>query len=106
MDIAALFAQAAGEAARFRVGASDRLHRPERMYAASVETFSEALPEQGMLADQVIADLVGKAEPGLHAMTGPRFHGWVIGGSHPVGVAADILTSAWGQNAGNHMAAP
>jgi glutamate/tyrosine decarboxylase-like PLP-dependent enzyme len=106
MDIAALFAQAAGEAARFRVGASDRLHRPERMYAASVETFSEALPEQGMLADQVIADLVGKAEPGLHAMTGPRFHGWVIGGSHPVGVAADMLTSAWGQNAGNHMAAP
>ena len=39
-------------------------------------------------------------------MTGPRFFGWVIGGSHPVGVAADWLTSAWGQNAGNHHAAP
>ncbi|MGO8352249.1 pyridoxal-dependent decarboxylase, partial [Rhizobium johnstonii] len=38
--------------------------------------------------------------------SGPRFFGWVIGGSHPVGVAADFLTSAWGQNAGNHAAAP
>ena len=33
-------------------------------------------------------------------MTGPRFFGWVIGASHPVGVAADWITFAWGQNAG------
>ena len=33
-------------------------------------------------------DLLRLAEGGLHAMTGPRFYGWVIGGSHPVGVAA------------------
>jgi len=39
-------------------------------------------------------------------MTGPRFFGWVIGGSHPAGVTADWLVSAWGQNVGNHMAAP
>jgi glutamate/tyrosine decarboxylase-like PLP-dependent enzyme len=39
-------------------------------------------------------------------MTGPRFFGWVIGASHPVGVAADWLTAAWGQNAGNHVASP
>lgn len=106
MDIAALFAQAAEAAARFRSGSSERLHRPERMYAGSVEAFAGALPDRGAPADQVIAELVRKAEPGLHAMTGPRFHGWVIGGSHPAGVAADMLTSAWGQNAGNHMAAP
>lgn len=106
MDIAALFAQAAQEAARFRTGSAERRHRPERMYAASVEAFSDMLPERGVPADAVIVELVGKAEPGLHAMTGPRFHGWVIGGSHPVGVAADMLTSAWGQNAGNHMATP
>lgn len=106
MDIAALFSQAARESARFRDGAPGRPHRPERMYGASVEAFSEPLPEAGTAADAVIAELVGKAEPGLHAMTSPRFHGWVIGGSHPVGVAADMLTSAWGQNAGNHAAAP
>jgi len=106
MDIAALFSQAAREAARFREGAATRPHHPARMYAACVDAFSEPLPVHGTSGDIVVRELVEKAEPGLHAMTGPRFHGWVIGGSHPVGVAADMLTSAWGQNAGNHMATP
>jgi glutamate/tyrosine decarboxylase-like PLP-dependent enzyme len=39
-------------------------------------------------------------------MTGPRFFGWVAGASHPVGVAADWLTAAWGQIAANHHAVP
>jgi glutamate/tyrosine decarboxylase-like PLP-dependent enzyme len=30
-------------------------------------------------------------------MVSPNFHGWVTGGSHPAGVAADWLASAWGQ---------
>lgn len=106
MDIAALFARAAQHAARFRQGTADRPHRPERDYAASVAAFSEDLPVHSMAPQKVIDELVSRAEPGLHAMTGPRFHGWVVGGSHPVGVAADMLTAAWGQNAGNHMAAP
>lgn len=54
----------------------------------------------------MIDTLVALSEPGLNAMCGKRFFGWVIGASHPVGVAADWLTSAWGQNAGNHQAAP
>jgi glutamate/tyrosine decarboxylase-like PLP-dependent enzyme len=29
-----------------------------------------------------------------------------VSASHPAGVAADWLTSAWGQNAGNHEASP
>jgi glutamate/tyrosine decarboxylase-like PLP-dependent enzyme len=106
MDIAALFSQAAQHAARFRAGSATRPHHPDRMYADCVDVFSEPLPETGTSGENVIRELVEKAEPGLHAMTGPRFHGWVIGGSHPVGVAADMLTSAWGQNAGNHMATP
>ena len=106
MDIAALFSQATQEAARFREGSTTRPHHPARMYADCVDAFSEPLPGAGTPGETVIRELVEKAEPGLHAMTGPRFHGWVIGGSHPVGVAADMLTSAWGQNAGNHMATP
>ncbi|MBL0373906.1 aspartate aminotransferase family protein [Rhizobium sp. KVB221] len=104
MDIHALFLKAAEHAARFREG--DRSHRPGRDYAASVAALSEDLPIHAMSQQKVIDEMVWRAEPGLAAMTGPRFHGWVIGGSHPVGVAADMLTSAWGQNAGNHMASP
>ncbi len=54
----------------------------------------------------MIDELAGIAEPGLMAMPGPRFFGWVLGGSHPAGVAADWLTSAWGQNTGYHTPTP
>jgi glutamate/tyrosine decarboxylase-like PLP-dependent enzyme len=75
-------------------------------YAAMREAFDSPTPEDGAPAAEVIDDLVRLTAPGLRAMTGPRFFGWVIGASHPVGVAADWLTSAWGQNAGNHEASP
>src|SRR5690606_29642552 len=54
----------------------------------------------------VIDELADAAEPGLMGIVGPRFFGWVMGGSHPVGVAADWLTSAWGQNAGLYHGTP
>lgn len=101
-----LFSTAAIHAARFRNSIADSPQRPARDYAASVEAFTEDLPAHPSDMKAVLEQLVEKAEPGLHAMTGPRFFGWVIGGSHPMGVAADILTSAWGQNAGNHTATP
>ncbi|WP_276120091.1 pyridoxal phosphate-dependent decarboxylase family protein [Pararhizobium qamdonense] len=105
-DIGGLFASAAALAAKFRGGVDQRLQRPLNDYSASLATFKEPLPKEGMEMPEVLTELEIKAEPGLHMPTGPRFFGWVMGGSHPVGVATDFLTSAWGQNAGNHMAAP
>ena len=103
--IATLFQEAARLAAGFRETAFAR-HMPSGNYATSLAVFDEPLPGAGSDMLEVIRQLAVGAEPGLHATTGPRFFGWVIGGSHPVGVAADFLTSAWGQNAGNHVAAP
>lgn len=97
---------AAEHAIRFRRDIVSRTQRPLQNFGQSLKVFQEALPESGEAAAPVIDELVAKTEPGLHAMTGPRFYGWVIGGSHPVGVAADWLTSAWGQNVGNHHATP
>ncbi len=68
--------------------------------------FAGPLPEHPADGEDVIKELVAKADMGLMMPTGPRFFGWVIGGSHVVGVAADWLTSAWGQNVGNHHANP
>lgn len=100
LDLAA----AAGMA--FRNALPDRKQRPDQTYAEALAAFDAPTPEHGTGGRAVIEDLVTRATPGLHAMAGPRFFGWVIGSSHPVGVAADWLTSAWGQNAGNHTASP
>jgi glutamate/tyrosine decarboxylase-like PLP-dependent enzyme len=98
--------RAADEAIAYRKSEGERQPRPIASYSEMLERFSGALPETGEESDQVIRDLVSATNPGLRAMTDPAFFGWVIGGSHPVGVAADWLTSAWGQNAGNHFATP
>jgi glutamate/tyrosine decarboxylase-like PLP-dependent enzyme len=100
-----LFAEAARLASAFRQ-AEPGLHRPSLQYQECLATLVEDLQEESVAMEEVLHRLVDKAEPGLHHMAGPRFFGWVIGGSHPMGVAADFLTSAWGQNAGNHTASP
>lgn len=97
---------AARYAVAFRESIGERPQRPTAGYAEMLAAFDEPTPENGAPSEFVIEDLVSKAGPGLNAAVGPRFFGWVIGASHPVGVAADWLTSAWGQNCGNHHASP
>lgn len=63
-------------------------------YLDVLASFDAPLPEGPTDCTEVIGDLVENASPGLRSMTSPEFFGWVIGGSHPVGVAADWLTSA------------
>ncbi|MDQ3879719.1 MAG: aminotransferase class V-fold PLP-dependent enzyme [Chloroflexota bacterium] len=65
-----------------------------------------ALPDDGEPPEQVIDELARRADGGLFATAGPRFFGFVIGGSLPAALAADWLTSAWDQNAGLYVAAP
>jgi glutamate/tyrosine decarboxylase-like PLP-dependent enzyme len=70
------------------------------------EAFGGDLPEQGQDPVEVIDLLARAGEPGLMATAGPRFFGFVIGGSQPVALAADWLTSAWDQNVGLYIASP
>lgn len=55
---------------------------------------------------QVLDELVTAADPGVVAMPGGRYFGFVIGGSLPAAVAADWMTTAWDQNAGLYIGGP
>src|SRR4051794_16259909 len=70
------------------------------------ERFARPLTDAGEDPRTVIAELARDADPGLIASGGPRYFGFVIGGSLPVAIAADWLTGAWGQNGGGFVGAP
>ncbi|MGI9383225.1 MAG: pyridoxal phosphate-dependent decarboxylase family protein [Methyloligellaceae bacterium] len=98
--------EALDQAVRYRSTAAGRPCMPERDYHEMRREFSEPLPETGADGKDVIRQLAEKGDPGLMQMVHPRFFGWVLGGSHPAGVAADWLASAWGQNTGYHTPTP
>ncbi len=98
--------RAAAAAIAYRTVTAEAAHTPVADYRTIRDIFAAPLPEIGADIDAVIAELIEGATPGIRAQTGPRFFGWVIGNSHPAGVAADWLASAWGQNAANLAAAP
>ena len=64
------------------------------------------LPEEPSDPLGVVEGLAAAVGPGLVASAGPRFFGFVIGGSLPAALGADWLTAAWDQNAGLYVISP
>ncbi|MEK9500839.1 aminotransferase class V-fold PLP-dependent enzyme [Gemmatimonadota bacterium DH-20] len=64
------------------------------------------LPDRGVDPVRVIDELIDDTLDGFVGAGGPRFFGWVIGGSTPGAIAADWLMSAWDQNAAIYQCSP
>ncbi len=96
----------AERAIRYLRGLPDRNVAPEPEALAALVRFKEPLPEQSDDPKRVIALLDEAGAPATMATAGPRFFGFVIGGSHPVALAANWLATAWDQNAGAYTASP
>jgi glutamate/tyrosine decarboxylase-like PLP-dependent enzyme len=102
----AAMARAACHAIDYRKTIAAAERTPTATYAQMFAAFDGPTPEAGGDPEAIIDELARLATPGIRASTAPRFFGWVIGQSHPTGVAADWLTAAWGQNGGNVACAP
>jgi glutamate/tyrosine decarboxylase-like PLP-dependent enzyme len=94
-----LLRQAAEHAARFHRTLDDRPVRAEASFEELREALARPLPDEGAPDEQVLAELVAGAEPGLVGSQTGRYFGFVIGSALPASVAADWLAAAWDQNA-------
>jgi len=70
------------------------------------QLFDQPLRTEGAPVSDVIEALIKAGEAGLVPSAHPGFMAWVVGSSDPAGVAADWLTSVWGQNAGIFQTSP
>ena len=93
-------------ARRHLAGLADR---PVREGASAEELrglLDRELPEEGEDPAAVVEELADAAEPGLIATGGPRYFGFVIGGSLPAALGADWLATAWDQIASLYVCGP
>ena len=84
----------------------DRGVAPSVEAVARLATLDEPLTDRPTSPEEVIKMLDEICSPATMAMAGPRFFGFVIGGSLPVTVAANWLAGAWDQNSGLYTPTP
>ncbi len=73
---------------------------PTSEAVANLARFREPLADQSSDPSEVLDLLDEIGSPATMAMAGRRFFGFVIGGSLPVTLAANVLATAWDQNTG------
>ena len=64
------------------------------------------LPDRGDAPEAVVDDLAAAGLTGTVASQGPRYFGFVVGGSLPVATASEWLAAAWDQNCGIYALSP
>ncbi len=92
--------------AEYREGLAAAPVAPELSRGEVAAGLAQALPEDSSRLEAVIEELVSGARPGLMASAGPRYFGFVIGGSVDAALVADLLTVGWDQCAFNAALSP
>ncbi|MDX1442948.1 MAG: pyridoxal-dependent decarboxylase [Gammaproteobacteria bacterium] len=101
-----LLLDAASRAADYLDGLEGRDAAPDKAALEGLEALGGPLPETGTAPDAVLEELDRVASPATMASAGGRYFGFVIGGSLPAALAANMLASAWDQNAGLNITSP
>src|SRR6478609_5413673 len=104
--VADLIRTAAESAVEYRSGLADRPVARPIDPATLRAALGGPLPTGPTAPDRVLDDLIAAVEPGLVATPGPRFFGFVVGGSLPAATAADLLAVGWDQLAFNATTSP
>jgi glutamate/tyrosine decarboxylase-like PLP-dependent enzyme len=101
-----LLADAAARATRYLKEIGERRVAPDAAAVSALSVLETPLSAFGMPTREVLDTLDRFGSPATMGMAGPRFFGFVIGGSLPVTLAANWIANAWDQNAALHNVTP
>ncbi len=101
-----ILADAASRAARYLADLETRAVAPSPAAIAALAQLETPLPLGPSDPQETLRLLDEVGSPASMGMAGPRFFGFVIGGSLPAALAANTLVSAWDQNAVLYRATP
>jgi glutamate/tyrosine decarboxylase-like PLP-dependent enzyme len=94
----ALLRETAERAATYLESLHHRAVAPSAQAVTALERLELTLPAQASDPRHTLALLDEIVSPATMAMAGPRFFGFVIGGSLPAALAANWLAATWDQN--------
>ena len=101
-----LLRRTADRVADYRLNAGERPVAPTFDPSALHAALGGPLPEQSTQPSEVVERLATAVEPALTATVGPRYFGFVVGGSLDSATCADVLTTGWDQMAFTATSSP
>ena len=105
-ELDSLLGDAQRRAVRYLEGLDGRAVVPDDGAVSALTALDVPLQQRSIDPRAVLAELDERISPATMGMAGPRFFGFVIGGSLPAALAADWLASAWDQNTGLYKSTP
>ncbi len=101
-----LLLQVADQAGQYLEALEHRPVFPNPQAVAHIDTLDQPLPNKGVSPELVLSEIEEILSPATVACAGPRYFGFVTGGSLPSALAANWLATAWDQNAFSRVSSP
>lgn len=93
-------------AQKYLEGINNRKVSPDPAAVAALSNLDVPMPDLPTDSQSILMELDQTGSGATMAMAGPRFFGFVIGGSLPAALAANWLATAWDQNTGLYNSTP